>query len=366
MARPLVPPYIETLKPYVPGKPIEETEREYGISNVLKLASNENPLGASPLALKALERALPRIHLYPDGASYELVRKLARHLKVFANEVFVGSGSNEIIELIIRTFTTIDDAALLSAGSFVMYKVALQSHGRPFVEVPMQPGYRYDLEAMGKALVKQKPRLVFLANPDNPTSTAFSRAELEAFLSLVTPETLVVLDEAYFEYVRWPEYPNGLDYFRKMPNLIVLRTFSKVYGLAGLRIGYGVMHPELVGYLNRTKMPFNITWPAQAAGVAALDDVEHLRTTCETTWRGLEYLEASLQKLGIPVPHSHANFVFADLDRPSGPVFEQRLRLGLITRPVPGSGWPNALRISAGLQSQNERLVQALAEVLKK
>jgi histidinol-phosphate aminotransferase len=217
---------------------------------------------------------------------------------------------------------------------------------------------------MAKALTS-KIRLVFLANPDNPTSTAFSKAELDAFLKQVSPDTLVVLDEAYFEYVRWSEYPNGLDYFRRLPNLIVLRTYSKIYGLAGLRVGYGVMNPELVGYLNRTKMPFNLTWPAQVAGVAALDDVEHLRTTCETTWRGLEYLEASLQKLGIPVPHSHANFVFADLGRPAAPVYEALLRRGLITRPVPGSGWPHALRISAGLQSQNERLVQALTEVLK-
>ena len=365
MARPLVPSYIEDLKPYVPGKPIEETEREYGISNVIKLASNENPLGPSPMALRALERALPRIALYPDGTSYELVRRLARHLNVEANEVFVGSGSNEIIELIIRTFTTPDDLTLLSKGSFVMYKTALQSHGRRYLEIPMQAGYRYDLVTMARALTP-KTRLVFLANPDNPTSTAFSKAELDAFLSHVSPDTLVVLDEAYFEYVRWPEYPNGLDYFRKLPNLIVLRTYSKIYGLAGLRVGYGVMNPELVGYLNRTKMPFNLTLPAQVAGVAALDDVEHLRTTRETTWRALEYLEAELIKLGIPVPHSHANFVFADLGRPSEPVYEQLLRRGIITRPVPGSGWPNALRISAGLQSQNERLVQALAEVLKK
>lgn len=361
--RALVPPYVESLKPYVPGKPIEETEREYGLSNVIKLASNENPLGPSPLALKALERALPKLHLYPDGSSYELVRRIARHLGVNPEQVFVGSGSNEIIELVIRTFTALDDVALLSAGSFVMYKTALQSHGRAYVEVPMQPGYRYDLKAMARALTP-RTRLVFLANPDNPTSTAFSRAELEAFLAFVPPETLVVLDEAYFEYVRWAEYPNGLDYLKQQPNLIVLRTYSKIYGLAGLRLGYGVMRPELAAWLGRTKMPFNLTWPAQVAGIAALDDVEHLRTTCETTWRGLEYLEVELAKLGIPVPHSHANFVFADLGRPAGPVYEGLLRRGIITRPVPGSGWPSALRISTGLQSQNERLVQALAEVL--
>lgn len=362
--RPLVPDYIETLKPYVPGKPIEETEREYNVTNVIKLASNENPLGPSPMAVEAIELAARKVHLYPDGSSYHLVRRLAKHLNVEPTEVFVASGSNEIIELAIRTFTLPDDEVLLSAGSFVMYKVALQSHGRKFVEVPMKPGYRYDLVAMAAALTK-KIRLVFLANPDNPTSTAFSKAELEAFLARVPEQTLVILDEAYFEYVDWNEYPNGLDYFRKLPNFMALRTFSKIYGLAGVRLGYGIMQPKLVGYLNRTRMPFNLTSLAQAAGVAALDDVEHLRTTRETTWRGLRTLETELRGLGIPVPTSRANFVFADLGRPAGPIYEALLRKGIITRPVPGSGWPNALRISCGLQSQNERLVSALREVLK-
>lgn len=362
--RPLVPEWVESLKPYVPGKPIEEVEREYGVTNVVKLASNENPLGPSPLAIEALEVAARKVHLYPDGSSYYLVRRLAKHLNVEPSEVFVGSGSNEIIELIVRTFTTPEDETLLSAGSFMMYKVALQSHGRKFVEVPMQTGYRYDLEAMAARLT-EKTRLVFLANPDNPTGTAFSKSELDAFLTRVGPETLVVLDEAYFEYVDWAEYPNGLDYFRKVPNLIVLRTYSKIYGLAGIRLGYGIMNAKMVGYLNRTKMPFNLTSLAQAAGIAALDDVEHLRTTRETTHRGLRYLEKALRDIGLDVPRSHANFVFVQLGRPSGPVNEQLLKRGIITRPVPGSGWPNALRISAGLQSQNERLVNALAEVMR-
>src|SRR5581483_4769991 len=362
--RPTVPEYIESLKPYVPGKPIEETEREYGVTNVIKLASNENPLGPSPMAVEAMEAAARKVHLYPDGASFYLVRRLAKHLNVEPNEVFVGSGSNEIIELCIRTFTTPDDEALLSAGSFMMYKVALQSHGRAFREVPMQTGYRYDLKAMAAALTP-KTRLVFLANPDNPTGTAFSKGELDAFLAQVPQDTFVVLDEAYFEYVDWAEYPNGLDYFRKHPNVMVLRTYSKIYGLAGVRLGYGVMNSKLAGYLNRTRMPFNLSSIAQAAGVAALDDVEHLRTTRETTHRGLRYLEQELRGLGLDVPTSYANFVFVQLGRPSQPVYEGLLRKAVITRPVPGSGWPNALRISAGLQSQNERLVKALAEVLK-
>jgi len=361
--KPLVPDYIEKMQPYVPGKPIEETEREYGITNVLKLASNENPLGPSPLAVKAIEGTLPRLHLYPDGSSFYLVRAIAEHLKVQPNEVFVGSGSNEIIELLIRTFMHPGDEALISAGSFQMYKVALNSHGRGYTEVPMREGYRYDLEGMAKKL-SPKTRLVFLANPDNPTSTAFSKTELEKFLGKVSPDTLVALDEAYFEYVDWSEYPNGLDYFREMQNVLVMRTFSKIYGLAGVRLGYAVMQPKMVEYLNRTKMPFNLTSMAQVAGVAALTDVEHVRSTQQATWRGLRFLETELRKLGLPVPKSHANFVFVDLGRPNGPVYEQLLRRGVIVRPVSLSGWPNAVRITAGLQGQNERAVAALKEVL--
>jgi histidinol-phosphate aminotransferase len=356
--KPLVPDYIEKMQPYVPGKPIEETEREYGISNVLKLASNENPLGPSPLAVNAIERMLPSLHLYPDSSSFYLVRKLAEHLKVQPNEVFVGSGSNEIIELLIRTVMHPGDEALISQGSFQMYKVALNSHGRGYTEVPMRDGYRYDLEAMAKKL-SSKTRLVFLANPDNPTSTAFSKSELEKFLGKVGPDTIVALDEAYFEYVDWAEYPNGFDYFREMSNVLVMRTFSKIYGLAGVRLGYAVMQPKLVEYLNRTKMPFNLTSVAQVAGIAALSDVEHVRSTQQATWRGLRYLETELKKLGLPVPRSHANFVFVDLGRPNGPVYEQMLKRGVIVRPVSLSGWPNAVRITAGLQGQNERCVAA-------
>jgi len=362
LARALVPEHIETLKPYVPGKPIEETEREYGITGVIKLASNENPLGPSPLAVQAIEAAVRHVNLYPDGASFYLVRRLADFLGVDPDRVFVASGSNEIIELLIRTFVQGDDEALICQGSFLMYKVSLQSHGRRFTEVPMREGLRYDLEAMAAALTP-RTRMVFLANPDNPTGTAFSKAELDRFLEKVPAETFVVLDEAYFEYVRWKEYPNGLDYASRR-NVVVLRTFSKIYGLAGLRLGYGVMQPEVVAYLNRTRMPFNVSSLAQAAGAAALDDQEHLRTTRETAWRGLEYLTKELRALGCTVPDSHANFVFADLGRPAGPVYEQLLRRGVITRPIPGYGFPNALRISVGLTSQCERLIAAMKEIL--
>jgi histidinol-phosphate aminotransferase len=362
--RPLVPSHIETLKPYLPGKPIEETEREYGITGAIKLASNENPLGPSPLAIEALRAAARKVNLYPDGSSHFLVQKLSSFLRVRPDELFVGSGSNEIIELLIRTFTAPEDEAMLCQGSFLMYKVALQSHGRPFVEVPMQAGYRYDLRAMADRL-SPRTRIVFLANPDNPTGTAFSRAELEAFLRRVPGDCLVALDEAYFEYVDWPQYPNGMDYFRSHPNLVVLRTYSKIYGLAGVRLGYGIMQRQLTGYLNRTRLPFNLNSLAQAAGIAALDDTEHLRTTRETTHRGLRYLEEELPKLGLEVPHSHANFVFVGFGRAAAPIYEQLLRRGIITRPIPAYGFPNSLRISVGLRAQNEKLVAALKEILR-
>lgn len=361
--RPLVPEYIETLKPYVPGKPIEETEREYGLSGVIKMASNENPLGPSPLAVAALSEVARKLHLYPDGASYYLVQRLSKFLGVKPEEVFVGSGSNEIIELLVRTFMVPEDEALLCRGSFLMYKVSLQAHGRKFVEVPMKSGYRYDLLAMAQAITP-RTRIIFLANPDNPTGTAFSRAELEAFLPKVPKDVLVVLDEAYFEFVVWDEYPNGMDYLRQYPNVVVLRTFAKIYGLAGLRLGYGIMNAELTKYLHRTRMPFHLTSMAQAGGVAALDDVEHVRRTRELTVAGIHYLETELRPLGLEVPHSHANFVFVDFGRPAAPIYEALLRKGLIVRPVPGYGFPNALRISVGLPAHNAKLVAALKEIL--
>lgn len=361
--RPLVPHFIESLKPYVPGKPIEETQREYGVSDVIKLASNENPLGPSPKAVEAMARVLANIHLYPDGSSYELVQALAKHVGFPAEQVFAGSGSNEIIELLVRTFVTPEDEALLCKGSFLMYKVALQAHGRPYVEVAMKAGYRYDLDAMAKAITP-KTRIIFLANPDNPTGTAFGKAELEAFLQKVPEDCLVVHDEAYFEFCDLPEYPNGLDYVRRRPNFISMRTFAKAYGLAGVRVGYAVMDAKLVNYLNRTRMPFNLTSVAQAGAVAALQDQEHVRQTVSLTHQALRFVEAELGKLGLEVPRSYANFVFVDFKQPAGPLYEKLLRRGIITRPVPGYGFPNALRITVGTMPQNERLVAAVREVV--
>jgi len=362
--RPLVPPYVESLKPYVPGKPSVDALRETGLPEVIKLASNENPLGPSPRAVEAMRRAAAEAHLYPEGSSRELTLAVARSLGVDPGQVFLGSGSNEVIELLIRTFTVPDDEALLCRGSFLMYKVALQAHGRRFREVPMAPGFRYDLEAMAGAL-SPLTRIVFLANPDNPTGTAFGRGALEAFLPRVPEDCLVVLDEAYFEFVDWPEYPNGLDYLARWPNLVVLRTFSKIHGLAGLRLGYGVMRPELVSYLHRTRMPFNVSNMAQAAGLGALADPDHVRRTRALNLAECPRVREGLLALGLDVPPSHGNFVFVDLGRPAAPVAEALLRRGLIVRPVPGYGFPQALRISVGLPEWNARLLHGMAEVLR-
>ena len=361
--RPLVPPYIETLKPYVPGKPIEETEREYGLTGVIKLASNENPLGPSPKAIDAMRAASQKVHIYPDASSYALVRRLATHVGVKPEEVVLGCGSNELIELLIRTFTTPDEEVLLSKGSFPAYRISVQAHGRPFAEVPMREGYRYDLDAMAKA-INPRTRMIFIANPDNPTGTTFGRQEWEAFLAKVPEHVLVVHDEAYFEFVDWPEYFSAVEYFRKHPNVVALRTFSKIYGLAGLRLGYGAMDARLVAYLQRTRMPFNLTIPAQMGGLAALEDVEHVRRTRELNSEGLRYYQTELPKLGARLAESHANFVLADFGRPAVELYEKLLRKGVIVRPMAGNGYPTSLRISVGTREENQRCVAALQEVL--
>jgi histidinol-phosphate aminotransferase len=303
------------------------------------------------------------VHLYPDASSHDLVRRLAEHVGVSPEQLVVGSGSNELIELLIRTFTTPEDELLLSEGSFPAYRISAQAHGRPFVEVPMREGRRYDLPAMARAITP-RTRLVFLANPDNPTGTTFSRAELEAFLAAVPREVLVVHDEAYFEFVEWPEYTSAVALLGQHRNLVALRTFSKIYGLAGVRVGYGIMDARLAGYVQRTRMPFNLTVAAQLGAAAALDDVEHVRRTVANNREGLRFYNTELSRLGATLTESHGNFVLADFHRPAGPLYEQLLRRGVIVRPMAGNGFPTSLRISVGTAEENARCVRALQESL--
>lgn len=355
-----IPHHVERLAPYVPGKPLHALRRELGLTELISLASNENPLGPSPLAREAIRAAAEGVHLYPDSSNHDLVHRLAEHLGVGPEVLFLGQGSDEIIHLLVRTFTTPADETLLFKGSFVAFRAALQTQNRWFTEVDRRADQGHDLDALA-ASITQRTRLIFLANPDNPMGTAFSRRELERFLERVPDDVLVVLDEAYFEYVDWSEYPNGLEYLRDRENLVVLRTFSKIYGLAALRLGYGVMAPRLVRYLQRMRLPFNISSVAQAAGIAALDDSEHVRRSRDANRTGLRALTAGLRAHGVTVPESRANFVFADFQRAAAPIAEHLLRHGLMTRWLGPNGYPEALRISVGLPQQIDRVLHLLA-----
>lgn len=361
---PLVPPYVASLNPYIPGKPIEEVEREYGVTNVAKLASNENALGPSPKALAAMREAAAKVNLYPDGSAFYLRNALAAHLGVEPKEVFVGNGSNELIELLVRTFVLEGEEVLTSAQSFIAYKLAAQAHGRTLVEAPMKARFHYDLDALRK-LLSRRTKVIFLANPDNPTGTWFAEAELTPFLDAVPKETLVVLDEAYLEFVDAPGYQDSLALRKKYPNLVVIRTFSKIYGLAGLRLGYGMARPEVVEYLDRVRAPFNVNHVAQAAGVAALTDVEHVEKGRALVRQERPFLAAGLAALGATVVPSQGNFVFADLPgRPGKEIFEGLLREGVVVRPMGGYGFPTAQRVTVGLRSENEKCLAALKKVL--
>ena len=358
-----VPPHIASLAPYVPGKPIEEVEREYGVSGVAKLASNENALGPSPRALAALREACGRVHLYPDGSAFSLRSALCARLSLSPEEIAVGNGSNELLELLVRTFVAEGEETLTSESSFIVYKLASQAHGRRCVEAPLR-AHRYDLGAI-RERVSSRTRLVFLANPDNPNGTYFTEQELVPFLQAISQDILVVLDEAYVEFVTARDFPDGLAIRRRFPNVVTCRTFSKIYGLAGLRLGYLVAAPEVVSYLERVRAPFNTNLLAQAAGAAALGDEEHVARSRALVESERPFLSAGLQALGAVVEPSQANFVFADFPgRPAKALFEALLREGVVVRPLGAYGFPTAHRITVGLRAENEKLLAALGKVL--
>lgn len=363
---PLVPSYVASLAPYLPGKPIEEVEREYGLDGVANLASNENALGPSPMAVAAAREAVARANLYPDGSASQLRNALAAKLGVEAKEVFVGNGSNELIEVLVRTFVLEGEEVLTSAQSFVAYKLAAQGHGRTLVEAPMKARFHYDLEALRK-LLSRRTKLIFLANPDNPTGSWFGEAELTPFLDAIPKDTLVVLDEAYVDFVDAPGYPDALALRRRYPNLVVLRTFSKVHGLAGLRLGYGIARPEVVEFVDRVRAPFNVNLVAQAAGVAALSDAEHVERSRALVREERPFLAAGLAALGATVVPSQTNFVLADFPgRPGKELSEALLREGVVVRPMVGYGFATAQRVTVGLRAENEKCLAALRKVLGK
>lgn len=356
------------LQPYVPGKPVSELEREYGICNSIKLASNENPLGPPPASLRAIGAALGDLALYPDGAAFELKAALAKHLAVDPAQITVGNGSNELLSLVAETFLTPATEAVYSQFAFLVYALSVQATGatarvaRANLPDHAQP-LGHDLAAM-KRLVGPATRLVFIANPNNPTGTWLGAAELRAFIGSLPPHVLVLLDEAYGEYVEGMDWPDTLRWLDEFPNLIVTRTFSKMYALAGLRVGYAVSHPELAALLNRVRQPFNVNALAQVAARAALDDTGHVTRSRQLNAAGLIQLSAGLRALGWQAIPSAGNFVLVDTGGPALPWYEKLLRAGVIVRPVANYGLPNHLRITVGLPEQNERLLSALRSLM--
>jgi histidinol-phosphate aminotransferase len=359
---------VRLIAPYLPGKPLEELEREYGISNSIKLASNENPLGPGPKAIAAMQRAAQEIGLYPDGGGFALKQALAKKYNCAMECITLGNGSNDVLVLLAEAFLTRDTEAVYSQYAFAVYPIAVQATGATARVAPANPPDHpmplgHDLDAMLK-LVNEHTRLAFIANPNNPTGTWLSANDLRNFLARVPQQTIVVVDEAYIEYVNDPAFPDASRWLSEFANLVVVRTFSKAYGLAGLRVGYALSHPSVAGMLNRVRQPFNVNLMALAAATAALDDKEHLQKTLTTNRTGLAQLQAGFDALGVKHLPSAGNFVLIDCGRPAAAVYEAMLRQGVIVRPVGNYQLPDHLRITIGTQAQNERMLSALKHAL--
>jgi histidinol-phosphate aminotransferase len=357
-----VPEWIRSLAPYPPGKPIEELEREYGIFGSIKLASNENPLGPSPKAVAAISAALGELHRYPDGNCFYLKAAVAKKLGVSPDALIFGNGSNEIIELAVHTFMQRGDEAVMADQAFAIYRLVVQAAGGTSRIVPLRD-YTHDLEAILDAITPAT-RLVFLANPNNPTGTIFFRREWEEFLGAVPAHVIVVMDEAYFEFVEDTAYPDSLAAHGKGRALITLRTFSKIYGLAGLRIGFGVAHPELIEVMNRVRQPFNVSSLGQIAALAALDDEQHVARTQQCNREGMAYLRAQCARLGLEFVPSWANFLLIRVGNGKR-VYEALLRAGVIVRPMNVYGFPEHVRVTIGTAEENARFVDAMEHVLR-
>jgi histidinol-phosphate aminotransferase len=352
----VVKPHILDLAPYEPGKPVEELERELGLSGSIKLASNESPLGPSPKAVAALQKAIAGIHRYPDGASFELRRKLADRLAVEEEQLVFGAGADEILELLAKVLLGPGDECVFAWPSFAMYPIVVQGMGARSVQVPLDREFVHDLPAMLQAMTK-RTKLVMVCNPNNPTGTSVGADAFDHFMSQLPEGVVVAVDEAYVDFARRPDFPDAMVWVRRRPGTIVLRTFSKIFGLAGLRIGYGVADAELAGYLQRARHPFNVNRLAEVAAAAALDDRDYAERITRLNADGAVYLARELRALGIEVWPTDANFVLA---RTGAEVYEQLLRQGVIVRPLVAFGLPEHVRISVGLPEENERLVKAL------
>jgi len=356
------------LTPYVPGKPLDELEREYGISNAVKLASNENPLGPSAAVIAAVEREAQQLNRYPDGNGYYLKQALSQKLGVAPEQLTLGNGSNDVLVLLAEAFLTPGTSAVFSQYAFVVYPLAVKATGAESIVVPANPAGHpqalgHDLDAM-LAAVRDDTRLVFIANPNNPTGTWVEPDALYAFLEALPSHVVAVLDEAYCEYGEDADVRRSLEWLQEFPNLVVTRTFSKIYGLAALRVGYGMSSPEVADLLNRIRQPFNVNSVALAAAQAALDDEGWLNLARELNSAGMAQLEAGLQGLPVTIVPSKGNFLLLDFGRDVADLNEALMREGVIVRPVANYGLPNHLRVSIGTQEENGQLLKALGKVL--
>jgi histidinol-phosphate aminotransferase len=359
----LANPHIRDLEAYPPGKPIEEVERELGIEGSIKLASNESPLGPSRRAVEAIHGAVESLNRYPDGSCYYLRHALAGRVGVAPGALLFGTGSDEILELVAKCFLGPGAEAAMPWPSFAMYPIVVQGMGARAVRAPLDADYRVDVDALLGA-VSPATRVVFLANPNNPTGTSIGAAAFERLVRGLPEDVVLVSDEAYCEYARRPDFPDSLRWVGERRTLLVLRTFSKIYGLAGLRVGYAVGDPELIALLERARHPFNVNSLAQVAAVAALEDEEHVKRVRELTARGLERLERALRELGLRFAASDANFILIEVGPGAQALYERLLRQGVITRPLGAFGLDAHLRVTVGLPEENERFLDALRREL--
>jgi histidinol-phosphate aminotransferase len=358
----LAPAYIRAIAPYQPGKPISELERELGITGIVKLASNENPLGASPKAIEASRLALNEIGLYPDGNCFELKDALVERYGVTHDQIVLGNGSNDLLELAARAFLTVGDKVVYSDHSFAVYSLATQAVGASGISVAAKD-FGHDLDVMSKAAVEQGAKMIFIANPNNPTGTFLSGAALHDFLSALPTNILVVLDEAYNEYLPEDNKYDSVSWLEEFPNLIICRTFSKAYGLASLRIGYAMANVQVIDMMNRVRQPFNVNSMAQAAAVAALADKDFVQQTFVLNRNGMKQIVDALGKLGLEHIPSFGNFVSFKVAG-AEVIYRRLLELGVIVRPVDNYGMPGYLRVSIGLEAQNEVFLSALKQTL--
>ena len=361
----LIPEYIRGLPAYIPGRPIEEVERELKI-HAIKLASNENPIGPSPKAVEAVKHAVSEANRYPDGGTHLLRAKLARYHGVAMDQIFVGLGSSEIIDLTARILLSRGKTGVTSHGSYAPFSLAIRASGADLVRV-LQQDFAFDLPAIADAVAAHRDtRVVYLANPNNPTGTAFGAAELREFLRRVPADVLVVLDEAYIHYADRPDMPDSVQLFREHKNLLTLRTFSKAYGLAGLRVGYGIGDTPVLEAMNKLRTPFNLTGVSQAAALAALDDDEHVNRSISENATERTRLTRGLTELGLRPIRSHANFIFIDIGPDAQELYNEVLHEGVIVRPLGWMGMPEATRVSVGIAEENDKLLAVMSRVLAK